>query len=131
MPDREKVVRAIEEGVASARDPLGINVVQMTVEFCEECLLPLLRERKRFLLTEDGKLQPIDDQARLVTREDFLGSLADDGGAIPCWKESRKPTHRSGWASIVYGKMLNDAGTARYWTKRPTAEQMKEVPWNG
>lgn len=40
-------------------------------------------------------------------------------------------TRRSGWAVIVYGKMLadRDTGVARYWTAKPTEEQMRAEPW--
>ena len=70
-------------------------------------------------------------EARLVTYDDFHSGREDGGEAIPCWKESRKKTRRSGWAVIVYGKMLADleTGVARYWTARPTEEQMREEAW--
>lgn len=70
-------------------------------------------------------------EARLVTYDDFHSGHEDGGEAIPCWKESRKKTRRSGWAVIVYGKMLADleTGVARYWTARPTEEQMREEAW--
>lgn len=70
---------------------------------------------------------------RLVNENDFRGPHTDDSGAIPCWKEARKPTHRSGWAVIVYGRWLQDtkSGQARYWTARPTEEERKAVPWDG
>lgn len=72
-------------------------------------------------------------EARLVTYDDFHSGREDGGEAIPCWKESRKKTRRSGWAVIVYGKMLADreSGVARYWTARPTEEQMREEAWPG
>lgn len=68
---------------------------------------------------------------RLVTYDDFHSGREDSGGAIPCWKESKSPTRRSGWAVIVYGKMLADTetGVARYWNNRPTEEQRKEMAW--
>lgn len=72
-------------------------------------------------------------EARLVTYEDFHSGREDGGEAIPCWKEARSKTRRSGWAVIVYGKMLADRemGVARYWTARPTEEQMQEEAWPG
>ena len=72
-------------------------------------------------------------EPRLVTYEDFHSGLEDGGAAIPCWKEARSKTRRSGWAVIVYGKMLADweMGVARYWTARPTEEQMREEAWPG
>lgn len=66
---------------------------------------------------------------RLVTADDFHSSLADANGAIPCWKESKKPTRRCGWTAIVYGKWLADKEVARYWTGIPTDAQRKETPW--
>ena len=70
-------------------------------------------------------------EARLITYEDFHSGHEDGGEAIPCWKEARSKTRRSGWAVIVYGKMLADleTGVARYWTARPTEEQMQEEAW--
>lgn len=72
-------------------------------------------------------------EARLITYEDFHSGREDSGEAIPCWKEARSKTRRSGWAVIVYGKMLADRETsvARYWTARPTEKQMREEAWPG
>ena len=72
-------------------------------------------------------------EARLLTYEDFHSGREDGGEAIPCWKEARSKTRRSGWAVIVYGKMLQDMemGVARYWTARPTEEQTREEAWPG
>ena len=72
-------------------------------------------------------------EARLLTYEDFHSEREDGGEAIPCWKEARSKTRRSGWAVIVYGKMLADreTGVARYWTAKPTEEQMREEAWPG
>lgn len=70
-------------------------------------------------------------EARLVTYDDFHSGREDGGEAIPCWKEARSKTRRSGWAVVVYGKTLADreTGVARYWTARPTEEQMREEAW--
>ena len=67
---------------------------------------------------------------RLVTREDFQQPPAYDG-VLPCWKESRSKTRRSGWVAIVYGKALQDLemGVARYWTGVPTEKQRREMDW--
>lgn len=71
-----------------------------------------------------------EPEARLVTREDFDRPPAYDG-VLPCWKEAKSPTRRSGWATIVYGKALQDMemGVARYWTGVPTEEQQREQAW--
>lgn len=69
-------------------------------------------------------------ESRLVTREDFNRPPAYDG-VLPCWKESKSPTRRSGWVAIVYGKALQDMelGVARYWIGVPTEEQRRETDW--
>ena len=71
-------------------------------------------------------------KARLVTREDFQRAPAYDG-VLPCWKENQKPTRRSGWVAIVYGKALQgtETGMVRYWTSVPTEEQRREMAWPG
>lgn len=74
----------------------------------------------------------VEPKPRLITEADFHSANADDGGAIPCWKEPRIPQRRSGWTAVVYGKWLEDSitwGAARYWTSRPTKEQMEATPW--
>ena len=68
-------------------------------------------------------------EPRLLQAADFQREDADIGGGIPCWKETRSPTRRNGWAVIVYGKWLADAGIARYWTGKPTQAQMESTPW--
>ena len=71
-------------------------------------------------------------EPRLLTAEDFHGNPdLDDGGGLPCWKEARKETRRSGWAVICYGKWLADTegGVARYWTRKPSEEQRRDTPW--
>lgn len=71
-------------------------------------------------------------EPRLLTSKDFSNSpITDTGGAIPCWKESKSPTRRSGWAVIVYGRWLADTenGSSRYWTSRPTDTQREATPW--
>ena len=94
----------------------------------------------RFMLNLDGKkeyVEALDDARALLEHEaprllieaDFHTDKADAGGAIPCWKESKSPTRRSGWAVIVYGKWLADKPTARYWTDKPTDTQREATPW--
>ena len=93
-----------------------------------ECLLI---EYDRVKNERDALLKAQD--ARLVTYDDFHSGHEDGGEAIPCWKEARSKTRHCGWAVIVYGKMLADreTGVARYWTARPTEEQMREEAWPG
>ena len=94
----------------------------------------------RFILNLNGNkdyVEALDDARALLKQEaprllieaDFHTENADAGGAIPCWKESKSPTRRSGWAVIVYGKWLADKATARYWTGKPTDTQREATPW--
>ncbi len=67
---------------------------------------------------------------RLLNAADFHAENADDdSGAIPCWKETKSPTRRNGWAVITYGKWIADNGVARYWTGKPTSKRMEATPW--
>lgn len=82
-------------------------------------------------MIEDIRAELKEQEARLVTYDDFHSGREDGGEAIPCWKETKSPTRRSGWAVVVWGKVLADAdnGVARYWTLRPTDEQRQQTPW--
>lgn len=82
---------------------------------------------------EDIRAELKEQTARLVTEDDFFPGGEEESMAIPCWKETKKPTCRSGWAVVVWGKVLADAdnGVARYWTLRPTDEQRQQTPWKG
>lgn len=120
MTDREKVVLGLRcaagEPMDCAKCPYRhIDVYARCVQETAADAMDLLRG---------------PGPARLLTHEDFHGPMADDGGALPAWKESRKPTHRSGWVSVVWGKALADKGTARYWTARPTEEQTRAEKWD-
>lgn len=101
----------------------------------------------RFLVANDGKVgsqaaqqeavEALDEAVQLLRIEaprllivsDFNAEDADNGGAIPCWKEAKSPTRRSGWAVICYGKWLADQGVARYWTGKPSDKQREATPW--
>lgn len=113
MTAREKVIKELEQFIADFKPFCGNEADWKRVFDALELL----------------KAQ----EARLVTYEDFHSGREDGGEAIPCWKEARSKTRRSGWAVIVYGKMLADqeTGVARYWTARPTEEQMREEAWPG
>ena len=95
---------------------------------CQECPYDGKDCFKRLKTDVIELLKPV--KPRLVTREDFQQPPAYDG-VLPCWKESRSKTRRSGWVAIVYGKALQDLeiGVARYWTGVPTEEQRREMDW--
>lgn len=119
MTGREKVIKGLECCIIRHPDDKAR---------CDEC--PYERACCN-RLKKDALALLKAQEARLITYEDFHSGHEDGGEAIPCWKEARSKTRRSGWAVIVYGKMLADleTGVARYWTARPTEEQMREMAW--
>lgn len=71
------------------------------------------------------------ENARLITVSDFTD--ADEDGYIPCWQEYRKSSHD---ASVLLADCIckstfleADPYLLRWWTKRPTGQQMKNMPW--
>lgn len=85
--------------------------------------------------------------ARLMTPADFEGNPnVDADGFLPCWCETtqsydevtcarlgfKEPTTFSGWTTIdrddLADKEEQEKGL-RYWTKRPTRQQMEATPW--
>ena len=121
MTDREKVIKGLECCIIRHPDDKAR---------CDECPYESACCNR---LKIDALALLKAQEPRLVTYEDFHSGREDGGWAIPCWKEARKKTRRSGWAVIVYGKMLADreTGVARYWTAKPTEEQMQEKAWPG
>lgn len=125
MIDKEKVMH----GLSSCGTDNGIpNICEVTeCPYREDrawCVHGLAHDAG-MLIAELLKAQ----EPRLLQAADFQREDADIGGGIPCWKETRSPTRRNGWAVIVYGKWLADAGIARYWTGKPTQAQMESTPW--
>ena len=124
MTDREKVIKGMECCMITPGS-CGTNCPYAgTGDENDYCDQKIIKDAFALLKAQEP---------RLVTYEDFHSGREDGGGAIPCWKEARSKTRRSGWAVIVYGKMLADreTGVARYWTARPTEEQMQEEAWPG
>lgn len=124
MTDKEKVLKGMEccmIAPGSCPEECPYRGQGDETEYCDE---KIIKDVYTLLKAQEP---------RLVTYDDFHSGREDGGGTIPCWKEARSKTRRSGWAVIVYGKMLADGetGVARYWTARPTEEQMREVAWPG
>lgn len=119
MPDLEKVVAGLE------------CCTQSSIECDSNC--PYAKVKNCYdVLMDDARALLKAQEPRVLTAWDFVDNPdADAGGAIPCWKESKSPTRRSGWAVICYGKWLGDTegGTCRYWTGKPTEEQRRGEPW--
>lgn len=115
MIDREKVIK-------------GLKICHWIEKNCSDCPYDTLKKCDR-TLGEDAITLLEAEKPRLLQAADFQAEDADGGGAIPCWKEPKSPTRRRGWAVIVYGKWLADNGLVRYWTGKPTEEQMEATPW--
>lgn len=76
------------------------------------------------------------EPARLLTVEDWtVGNNPDidSDGCLPCWAEYANNPNGSGWYYCCFSdvdKTDEDYDPkARYWTKRPTKEQMANTPW--
>ena len=124
MPDREKVIKGMAVCVPQTDADAGLS--------CDDCPYGWNCGEHASLpvkMIEDIRALLKADKPRLLQAADFQRDDAGNGGEIPCWKEAKSPTRRSGWAVIVYGKWLADEGTARYWTGKPTDEQREATPW--
>ena len=126
MTVREKINRGLAACIPNTEEDAKLGCANCPYGCCRADAV-----RLPIQMIEDIRAELKEQEPRLVTYEDFHGGREDDGEAIPCWKEARSKTRRSGWAVIVYGKMLADreTGVARYWTARPTEEQMREEAW--
>ena len=135
MTDREKaIVMAYTGCVMLAGDKLGVFYKYIEEKlghplYTHELSYPEVQDTVREAAREDFIALAKAPEPRLLQAADFQREDADIGGGIPCWKETRSPTRRNGWAVIVYGKWLADAGIARYWTGKPTQAQMENTPW--
>ena len=126
MTDREKVLQGLAACIPKTEEDAKLGCANCPYGCCRADAV-----RLPIQMIEDIREELKAQEPRLVTYDDFHSGREDGGEAIPCWKEARSKTRRSGWAVIVYGKMLADreAGVARYWTARPTEEQIREEAW--
>jgi len=72
-------------------------------------------------------------EPRLLTKEDFAGNpRCDKNGNLPVWIEYR--SGNCGWTStsaetMYAGMYAWGRQKYRYWTGKPTKEQMEATPW--
>ncbi|MBQ3955238.1 MAG: hypothetical protein II680_05060 [Clostridia bacterium] len=74
---------------------------------------------------------PKEQEARVVTTADFENNpnLDDIGsGHLNVWEEYKDST-RSGWNTINVNDVRAFTDIRRYWTSRPSPEQMANTPW--
>lgn len=127
MTDREKILAGLAACLPETEQDAEIGCPDCPYGCCQADAVSVPRT-----MLEDVRALLKAQTPRLLTAWDFVDNPdADVGGAIPCWKESKSPTRRSGWAVIVYGKWLGDTegGTCRYWTGKPSEEQREGTPW--
>jgi len=71
-----------------------------------------------------------EQEPRVVTTADFENNPnLDDGGHLNVWEEYKDGT-RYRWNTINVNDVRAFTDIHRYWTSRPTPEQMRAVPWN-
>ena len=73
-------------------------------------------------------------QPRLLTVDDFKNnSDVDICGYLPCWVEPNPyndaATEKPGWGLVSVGQI--GGVYHRYWTGKPTQEQMEAMKWDG
>ena len=133
MSDLEKVIECLVTTIHNAQWA-NKTYTECDVEFLIK-ILALIEQLKDGNLSQQRTIVKLvnaitEKTPRLLQAADFQSDDADNGGAIPCWKEPKSPTRREGWAVIVYGKWLADSGVARYWTGKPSEKQKMEVKWH-
>jgi hypothetical protein len=118
MADREKVIRGLE---ACACD--------MRLMHYEDCPYHTNKVRSITRMMRDVLALLKEQEARLVTVADFENNPGlDDGGHLNVWKEY-KDGSRCGWDTIIVNDARAFTDLRRYWTSRPTPEQMREMKW--
>lgn len=72
-----------------------------------------------------------EQEPRVVTTADFENNPnLDDGGHLNVWEEYKDGT-RYRWNTINVNDVRAFTDIHRYWTSRPTPEQMRETKWEG
>lgn len=114
MADREKTIRGLE--------------VHCSDQPCSEC--PYQGRYCTMELASDALAILREQKARVVTTADFENNPnLDDGGHLNVWEEYKDGT-RCRWNTINVNDVRAFTDIHRYWTSRPTPEQMRAVPWN-
>lgn len=120
MPDRQKVIAALEKGIATAEAVEG-DFVYITKGEARKALELLKGQETRIMSREeienaDGYIW-FEDKAQMVMEARyFRKGILFEIGCLPF------PTKELNWKT--YGTLW------RYWTAMPTKEQRKAVKWN-
>ena len=125
MADREKVIRGLE--CCTTGDPDSSRE-------CKKCPYRrkgITNEPCFNALHADALALLKGQEARVVTTADFENNPGlDDGGHLNVWEEYKDGT-RYRWNTINVNDVRAFTDIHRYWTSRPTPEQMRDTPWKG
>ena len=121
MPDREKVIKRLEEVIAEAVYPDRPRKFMMSLELAEDALALLKAQEARVMTVDEVRSWSIKQR---VDREPILIEMRDGFRAWIVSDEYWDLPIETGLTGDVYGK------TWRCWTSRPTDAQMEAIPWN-
>ena len=129
MVDREKVIRGLE---ACNRQSYNGSDCQNCPYYDDEDTAELPFGICNIQDMFDDALALLKEQeARVVTTADFEDNPnLDDGYHLNVWEEY-KDGARCGWNTINVNDVRAFTDLRRYWTSRPTPEQMRDTPWKG
>jgi hypothetical protein len=96
MTDREKVIKGLAACIPETEEDAKLGCSNCPYECCKADAV-----RLPIQMIEDIRAVLKRQEARLLTYDDFHSGREDGGEAIPCWKEARSKTRRSGWAVSV------------------------------
>lgn len=120
--DREKVIAALEWCIEKPCNPKCPYFTQED-KAQAYCLFKKILPDALALLK--------GQEARVVTTADFENNPnLDDGGHLNVWEEYKDGT-RYRWNTINVNDVRAFTDIHRYWTSRPTPEQMRDTPWEG
>ena len=125
MPDREKVIKRLEEVIAEAVYPDRPRKFMMSLELAEDALALLKAQEARVMTLEEVNTLDWDycylEQERLPGKE-YRGMLGKYIMNCVTWPSITAA--KISYSSENYGK------TWRCWTSRPTDAQREATPWN-
>lgn len=96
----------------------------------------MLKEQQKAIKYQSDRLDELlaPQKPRLLTVDDFKNnSDVDICGYLPCWVEPNPhndaATEKPGWGLVSVGQI--GGVYHRYWTGKPTQEQMEAMKWDG
>lgn len=123
MTGLEKVIKGLECCLSGQPEGFGCDRVPCPYNEFEDC---------EGMLHHDALALLKAQQPRLLTVDDFKNnSDVDICGYLPCWVEPNPhndaATEKPGWGLVSVGQI--GGVYHRYWTGKPTQEQMEAMKW--